>query len=667
MLCSSQGEFVFSDKLLLFSSDGNSKVMINKDLAYGFSTSHKVYKEGLINGEKKKWLVSDAPIDLASVEMVSVPSQYFRNVETFFYFASIPKYAFHRKMDLEQFAEILWASLYFHLDDEETVLPKYRNISRPTTKLNVFKENLYFLIKNTPLLRNEIRSILNEIKMTPVMKEKNIPSLQVITRDRVFWFLQEERNEDLRMFLDVCVSSSVKDKTFIYAELVEDLDIADSVRLVAVQNPQHRMKYEKIRQLMPLSEFILRHKLEKIRNMEIVLEGECILPSEVFEALSILFLSVDTLTLDHPQGHKYIEEYSALLVDILEADESRKKKNMPPVITGLILSHTLFLTQRSILQLESSRLIKFGFKEYYPLTYPSEHAYRRVEPYVKIFMDRLFQGEIELSKTLMHFAAPDAFYFERAMKHNYLPHLDTIEIFVNNDIRDNLTRDYRFSLTETQNITRVILVESAYANRKRILHVLDKLSVLPNVSSLDITKTSLDTSAMLRVLMSSEVSYRHQLNKISFTYIPEIGARQIKMPMHTLSHALPNITKYKISIPMMHEEAVLPALIADVRNTLITKSGKTKHLDLSLVIRRISVIKTGYSTIFKVYPYVLDRYVFARVYNSLGLQKSRLISMQQLMQIFGSSAKYHKSYNNAIEAKYSRIASMHRVNYLLSD
>lgn len=642
--CLSREEFLFDSKILLFSDDTTNKILLDRKLVFGFKTNQKTYDNGWIDGVRQRWVRSEKEVDISSVRMLSVPSDYFGGLEVFFSLAGIPRYAEHMQMPLESFVDILWALLHFHMIPNALVLKEYLGESPEKTMISCFKENLYLLIRNTPSLRHSIQSIISEIHRIPQSHNHTPPSIHTTPWDKVVWFLQQKEHQDIMMFLEICVWGSLNN-TAIYTEVIEDLDVKDSVRLV-ITNLSVRNRAED--DLIPFSEFILRNTLRNIQNMNISIEGKSILSEDMFSYIFIIFPSVKNLALDHPEGHIHTEECTSLLTNLLMAEEKRIALGIPSLIQGLVLSHTLFLSDENIPYLENSNLHKFGFKSYYPATYPSEDVYKKIKPHIDRFLDRLFLGNTNLSHKLIHMVAPEIFFFSQTEHPGLLANLRIVEIHMQNEAWQETHLQSHFNMSATEGITTAILVEeSDHTKKERSIKVLAGLSSLKNITHLDLTKASIPTDSIIHILEDVKTSYKRRLHSLAFTYNLNVTPSRISTPLWALSRTLPSITNYKISLSHTAKNSLLPSLIKDIKRTLTKDSRDARGIGMNLFLRTIRKERTKYSTIFKMAPYAPSREALQSAYKAAGLAFSSGPNIYELMLLFNAASKYKSTPKNS--------------------
>lgn len=581
-VCLGMSNFLFDDKIIL-STDSGDKVLIDKKISEGFETVHITYEDGWINGVRRKWERKREKVYLPSVRMLTIPKDHFKGLELFFNLASIPQYGSHMRMSLDTFADVLWAWAIVRIRPDAVALDGPREEKK--TKRECLLENIYLLLRNTPGLREEMHSILSEVEKIPLMH--TMPSIHNTPRERIIWFMQQKEQAEPREFIEFCLFGQIK-RAVLYVEMIGDVDIGNTARVVVretdmnrrsvVKNRAHQEKERQPPSLVPFYEFILSRPLQQIVFLDILIEGQAVLTEDALSYIFIIFTSVSDLSLDHPEGHIHTEECTSLLTALLKSEERRSSHGLNKIVKGLVLAHTLFLTHENIAHLENTHLKKFGFKSYYPSTYSSEEAYKKIKPYTDRFMDRFFLGEVPLSQGIVHLVAPDSLYFAQDT-YSRMPSVSTVEICIQND--PWLDGELGKFIFPSSQIRRVIITEeSPDILDSRTHKVLSGLSALQKVESLDVSETSLSPSSLIAILIDARTQYRHVLRSISFTYRAEGSSISL------LSRYLPSIELYKVSIPYSPIMGILPHLVEDLQKAFVTHSrAQRMYLQLETIWR----------------------------------------------------------------------------------
>ncbi|KAH9387279.1 uncharacterized protein NEMAJ01_2175 [Nematocida major] len=623
---------IFDDTLVVFSQDRREKVLLDRGLVEGFTARQDTYHEDMQDGERKKWLVQRVHADLSISQMVTVPNEHVPYINDFFSMASIPEYAEGKLFSMQGLVGILWGWLYFHLREFTTVSPKYARGRAEMGKRSCFLQNLFFLLKNNPNLKKEVRSILAEIEKLPENTEEVPPTGKFIPRDRLLWFLRHSRNADIREFLDVYLYREHFGVS-VRAETVGDVKKRNTVK-ISVFKPE---KTKSTPGNLDFTEFLHRHSLSSVRKIDLFIGKDISLPEPIFQALFVLFSGARVLSYEYP-GEKYVKKSADLIADLLRSEKKRINQGHPPLLNGLILSSSLLLSETGMHYLEKSSLEVFGFKSFYPPTPESEFAFKKAQPALERCLDRIFEGRTLLSTTLEHIVGPESLFFLEKSRASHLPRLKTAEIHMPHSLAEETGRFYRGILTSLRQARKVIVSGSSKSTPKDTLRILSGISRLQNISVLDLSKASLGSLSLSEILQDVRTQYRHSLHTLKFVYPMESSLSRESPIISSLSRALPNISKYNVFVTPKNQASILPVLIKDLHRTL-TGHKRRKRLNLSMTLHLLESKSSGSSPwkTLKSLPYKIDESSVSRAYSLQGLSESAFTQEEMHRLLFLST------------------------------
>ncbi|KAI5166698.1 hypothetical protein NEIRO02_1342 [Nematocida sp. AWRm79] len=600
------GKYIFDERLVLFSDDRQTKVLIDKELVQGFTTHSITYSKDWINGKYKKRIKDDTLYDLSTIGSLPIPKEYFKGLEEFFSMTGIMRYSENRKMDFSEFVDMIWGWTHFRLDPNEVLIDIPEN-ARPFTKVECFKENLLLLLRANPRIRNTLHNIINEINRIN-LPNGPLPTYKMVPRDKIQWFLNAKQNNWIKRFLELCLCHRIGNIS-LHAKVTENIHEKNTIQITV--RPYTKRPARKATDVF--STFIMNNSTYTFSNMNIQIEENTIISASIMNDLFVIFGRTDTLTLDHPGGIGHIKEYSSLLTNILRDEVIRKQNHSVSLLKGLILSHTLFLTEKSLEYLEKTDITKFGFKKYYPPSYRAEKAYHTIQHMINNFLTRVLTGQSPISSSLEYLLGPDRLFFSKHVKYDNLPKLHTIEIHVSNTVK-SVNRS-TFTIPSTSIIKTVVLVEDVTASAKDTYNVLYGISSLRYITTLDMKRTTVNPMKVIPILLDINTKYKTTIRTIEFPYIPDTITAH-KWPISSFIKSLPSIRKYGIYVSEKKAEKTLFSLIQDIQDTFKNASDGTR---VNLTIRNISITSYHGISSYMVTPHYINRSLFMSVYKTLPL------------------------------------------------
>ncbi|KAI5127493.1 hypothetical protein NEPAR04_2072 [Nematocida parisii] len=600
------GKYIFDERLVLFSDDRQTKVLIDKELVQGFTTHSITYSRDWINGKYTKRITDDTLYDLSTVGSLPIPKEYFKGLEEFFSMTGIIRYSENRKMDFSEFVDVIWGWTHFHLDPNE-VLIDIPESARPFTKVECFKENLLLLLRANPRIRNTLQSVINEINRIN-LPNSPLPAYKMVPRDKIQWFLNAKQHNWIKRFLELCLCRRIGNIS-LHAKVTENIHERSTVQLTV--RPYTKRTARQSTELF--STFIMNNSTYTFSNMNIQIEENTIISASIMNDLFVIFGRTDTLILDHPGGVSHIKEYSALLTSILRDEVIRKQNHSISLLKGLILSHTLFITEKALEYLEKTDITKFGFKKYYPPSYRAEKAYHTIQNMINNFISRLLTGQSPISSSLEYLLGPDRLFFSKHVKYDNLPKLDTIEIHVSNTVK-SVNRS-TFTIPSTSTVKTVVLVEDVTASARDTYNVLYGISSLRHLTTLDVKRTTVNPMKVIPILLDINTKYKTTIRAIEFPYAPGTTTAH-EWPISSFIKSVPSIRKYGIYVPANNPERTLLPLIRDIQDTFKTASAGTR---VNLTIRNISITSYHGISSYTVTPHYINRRMFMSVYKTLPL------------------------------------------------